>query len=99
MLVGTLHRLKSTIFLLNVELHYLLLRPTKIDFTTRIPGFSTGFSNQKISQSDGGLEKHFGFLGQVDFNKSSMTRMVFFTNLKVVFLTNPKVVLLIKFFD
>jgi hypothetical protein len=54
--------------------------------TTRI----LGFSNQKIPQSDSGSKNHFGFLGQINFNKSSTTRMVFMTNPKVVFLINGK---------
>jgi hypothetical protein len=40
--------------------------------------FQTGLSNQKIPQNDKGSKNHFGFLGQVDFNKSNTTRMVFF---------------------
>jgi len=37
-----------------------------------------GFSNQKISKNDRGSKNHFDFLKQVDFNKSNMTRMIFF---------------------
>jgi hypothetical protein len=60
--------------------------------------FQIGSSNQKIPQSDRGSKNHFGFQGQVDFNKSNMTKMVLLTNLKVVLLTNPKAVVLIIFF-
>jgi len=67
-------------------------------FITKIRSFSNWISNQKVPQNNRGSKNHFGFLRQVDFNKSSMTRMVFLTNLKVVLLTIPKMVLLIKIF-
>jgi hypothetical protein len=48
-----------------------------IQVTTRIPSFQIGFSNQKVPQSDRGSKNHFGFLGQVDFNKSNAIKMIF----------------------
>ncbi len=65
----------------------------------KFQNFQTGFSNEKLPQSDKGSKNQFGFLGQVNFNKSNMTRMAFFTNLRVVFLTNPKAMFLIKSFE
>ncbi len=101
-------RKKPKIFLFNfyfifIFSNFLLLQicvhAFDFGFTTRIPNFSNWIFKPKIPQSDKGSKNHFGFLGQVDFNKSSMTRMVFFTNLRVVLLTNPKAMLLIKSFD
>jgi len=65
-------------------------------FITKIPSFSNWIFKPKSTLNNRGSKNHFGFLRQVDFNKSSMTRMVFLTNLKVVLLTIPKMVLLIK---
>jgi hypothetical protein len=36
------------------------------------------FQTKKIPQRDRGAKNHFGFIGQVDFNRSNMTWMVFF---------------------
>jgi len=74
----------------------ILTAMLKLHSLLKFQVFQTRFSNQKVPQSDEGSKNHFGFVGQVNFNKSSMTRMVFFTNFKVVLLTNPKVVLIKK---
>jgi len=73
-----------------------LMAMLKVHSLLKFQVVQIGFSNQKISKNDRGSKNHFDFLKQVDFNKSNMTRMIFFTNLKVVLLTNPKAVFLIK---
>jgi len=73
----------------------ILTAMLKLHSLLKFQVFQTRFSNQKVPQSDKGSKNHFGFVGQVNFNKFSMTKMVFFTNLKVVLLTNPKAVVLI----